>query len=199
MQDALINGKPNADFFPAVQNVPGQASLADFNALVLAHQDAVYSLASYLLGDPDLAEDVTQKAFLNAFLKLHTFRGGSFRNWVLGIVKNASFDELRRARRRPAFSLDALDDGSETTPEWSISPAQLPEQALERKERSNAVAAALRGLKADYRAAVVLVDFQGLDYADAAQVLGVPIGTLKSRVSRARRQLTAQPALQPYL
>ncbi len=197
MQDALTTAQSNATYHPAARDT--QADLADFNALVLEHQDAVYHLACYLLGDPDLAEDVTQKAFLNAYLKLHTFRGGSFRGWLLGIARNASYDELRRARRQPAFSLDALDNGDETTPQWSASPALQPEQTLERKERSNAVAAALRGLKTMYRAAVVLVDVHGLDYADAAQVLGVPLGTLKSRVAHARRQLTAQPALQPYL
>lgn len=198
MQNTLT-AQPIAPCLPAARDTSDPACLADFNELVLAHQDAAYHLACCLLGDPDLAEDVTQKAFLNAFLKLHTFRGGSFRNWLLGIVKNASFDELRRARRRRFFSLDALDDGDETTPEWSISPAQQPEPALERKERQAALFSALRGLKTGYRAAVVLVDLQGLDYADAAQVLGVPLGTLKSRVARARRQLTAQPALQPYL
>jgi RNA polymerase sigma-70 factor, ECF subfamily len=171
-----------------------------FNQLVLDHQDAAFNLAFYLLGDPDLAQDITQKAFINAYKQFSQFKGHNFRGWIMTIVRNACYDEQRSIKRRKTLSLDALSEGESEWSEWLrvTNPEPSPEQALERKERSRAVLQALDMLNADYRSAVVLVDLQGLDYQKAAQMIGIPVGTLKSRLARARRQLTTHLPVPAY-
>jgi RNA polymerase sigma-70 factor, ECF subfamily len=171
--------------------------LATYNRLVLENQDAAYNLACYLLGDPDLAEDATQKAFIKAYLQLHQYKGPSFRAWLLAIVRNACYDELRKIKSRPALSLESLDTEDTGWAEWlSLSHDEPgPEEFTECRERDQAVRSALLSLNEAFRSVIVLVDLHGLDYQEASQALGVPIGTIKSRLARARRQLTRLPEL----
>lgn len=166
-------------------------SLQDFNELVLEHQDAAFRLAYYLLGDPAAAEDITQNAFLTAFEKYYTFRGPSFRSWLLTIVKNACYDEFRLRRRREVVSLDYID-ADESGTEWlgTTGYAPDPEQLFEQNEQARRVWDALMQLSEEHRTVVTLVDLHGLDYQEAAQVIGKPVGTVKSRLSRARLQLS---------
>ena len=164
--------------------------LSFFNNLVLDHQDAVYNFAFYLLGDPDLAEDVTQKAFLNAYLSYDTFHGPSVRSWLLKIVKNAAYDELRRIQRHPALSIEDMESDETSGSEWDLlsSGGPTPEQEILDRERADMIQDALARLGEAFRMVIVLVDIQELDYQEAAQVLGVPVGTVKSRLARARQQ-----------
>jgi RNA polymerase sigma-70 factor (ECF subfamily) len=170
-----------------------EAALTRFNNLILEHQDSAFNLASYLLGDPDLAEDITQKAFINAYLHFSTFHGSSFRAWLLKIVQNACYDEIRRLRRHPSYSLDAAWDEEDNGDPWLEShftvEADRPEQSVEEKEQSAAIHRALDLLPQAWRSAVVLVDLEGLDYREAALATGVPLGTIKSRLARGRKQL----------
>jgi RNA polymerase sigma-70 factor (ECF subfamily) len=174
-----------------------QEDLAAFNQLVLEHQDSAYNLAYYLLGDPDLAEDVTQKAFLNAYLKFCTFQGDSFRAWILTIVRNACYDELRLSKRRRVLSIDDLEEEDAGDSIWLEASRQVPtpEQAFDSRETQDLIEKALATLREEYREVLVLVDLQGLEYQAAAQVIGRPVGTVKSRLARARRQLMEAPAL----
>ena len=94
-----------------------QGDLNAFNSLVLTHQTVAYNLAYRILGDAAPAADATQEAFLSAFRHLRSYRGGSFRAWVLRIVTNASYDELRRQKRRPAVSLDGMGSEDSDAPE----------------------------------------------------------------------------------
>ncbi len=167
--------------------------LASFNALILEYQDAAYNFACYLLGDADIAEDVTQQAFINAYLHLDTFRGEQFRSWLFKIIKNACFDELRRQKRRRSYSLDNMKTTESSEPEWDhLSPRPLsPEQAIEQNEYSQQIQAALNRMDESFRTVLVLTEIQELDYQEAARVLGVPLGTVKSRLARARRQFHA--------
>ncbi|MBM3141403.1 MAG: sigma-70 family RNA polymerase sigma factor [Chloroflexi bacterium] len=162
-----------------------------FNALVIRHQDAVYSLALRMLGGREAAEDATQEAFLRAYRRLDSFRGGNFRSWLFSIVANAARDELRRRRRRPQVSLDrAADDaGGERRAVEPPDPDPLPEARALQSEVRGALEQALRGLPPDWREVVLLVDVHGLAYDEAAAALGVPVGTVRSRLSRARAQL----------
>ena len=162
-----------------------------FNRLVLAYQDQVYNHAFRVMGENAAAEDATQEAFISAYKNLSGFRGGSFRAWLLRIVTNACYDELRRRKRRPSTPLEPLDeDGEEVeSPSWLIDVSELPEDELEREELGRAIQHCLNSLPADFRTAVVSVDLQGLDYAEAAQVLRLPLGTVKSRLARARLRL----------
>jgi RNA polymerase sigma-70 factor (ECF subfamily) len=165
--------------------------LDSFNRLVLAYQDLVYNQAFRMIGEEESADDATQNAFLSAYNHLGSFRGGSFKAWLLRIVTNACYDELRRRKRRPTIPLEPLDDAGEEveSPTWMVDPADRPEEQVQRLELQNAIQHCLDNLPDDFRSAVVMVDVQGMDYSEAAESIGTPIGTIKSRLARARLRL----------
>ena len=165
--------------------------LDSFNRLVLAYQNIVYAQAYHMMGEPDSAEDATQVAFISAYRKLSSYRGGSFRAWLLRIVTNACYDELRRRQRRPTTPLEPLDEDNEEieSPRWLEDPSESPEESVARAELSDAIRRCLEALPDDFRAVVVLVDIQGFDYREVAEVIGKPVGTVKSRLSRSRVRL----------
>jgi len=162
-----------------------------FNRLVLAYQDMAYHLAMRMLSDPDQAEDVTQTAFLSAYRHLSSFRGGSFKAWVMRMVTNACYDELRRRQRHPSTPLEPLDDDDESieSPSWMADDGLSPEEQLEQKELDRAIQRCLQQLDEEFRAVVIFIDLQGMDYQEAAEILGKPLGTVKSRLARARLKL----------
>ncbi len=168
-----------------------QGDQAAFNQLVLRYQERIFNLAARILGDPDAADDITQNTFVTAYLNLPRFRNGSFRSWLYRIATNACYDVHRLHKRHPVLSIEnkelaeermsPLDDFSSHT--------ALPESELERHELARTVQHALGQLDFDLRAVVILVDQQDFDYEEAAQSLGIPVGTVKSRLSRARQRL----------
>lgn len=159
---------------------------AAFNQLVLAYQELAYNVAWRLVGDADLAADVTQEAFLSAFRHLDQFKAGSFRSWLLRIVTNGSYDLLRARRRHPNQSLDDLvDEGSFDAPD----PGPLPEKIILRREQIEGINAAIQLLPIEQRSVLVLADVQGLSYEEITAVLEVNLGTVKSRLNRARTRL----------
>lgn len=162
-----------------------------FNHLVLAHQDLVYNHAFALLKDHDIAEDAAQESFIKAFQHLAEFRGGSFRAWLLKIATNAAYDVLRRSCRRPVASLFPEDDyGVENeSPSWLADPTISPETRVEQNEMAMELHRMLGELPRAFRSVITLVDVYEFDYAEAARTLGVPIGTVKSRLARARFQM----------
>ncbi|MCB2178633.1 sigma-70 family RNA polymerase sigma factor [bacterium] len=168
-----------------------QGDLDAFNRLVLAYQDIAYNVAYRVLGERTGAEDAVQDAFLSAYRKLKTYRGGSFKAWLLRIVTNACYDELRRQKRRPTVALQPTntDDEEIESPAWLEDPGESPEEAALRVELSNAIQHCLDGLDTDFRVVVVMVDIQGMDYAEAAEAVSSPLGTIKSRLARARARL----------
>jgi RNA polymerase sigma-70 factor, ECF subfamily len=171
-----------------------QAAAGDleaFNQLVLRHQNMAYNHALALVGDQAEAEDVTQESFVKSFQALQTFRGGSFRGWLLKIVTNTAYDILRRSRRHPSQPLFPQDDeGDETeSPAWLADPNASVQAAVERNEESKRLQSLLDELPDVYRSVITLVDLYELDYTEAAQALRVPVGTVKSRLARARLQM----------
>lgn len=168
-----------------------QGDLDAFNRLVLAYQDLVYNQAYRMMGEADSAEDATQEAFISAYRNLRSYRGGSFRGWLLRIVTNACYDELRRRQRRPTVPLEPLAWGEEEieSPSWTADPGELPEETVARGELGMAIQNCLNELPDEFRTVVVLVDVQGFDYKEASDVVGKPVGTIKSRLSRARVRL----------
>jgi RNA polymerase sigma-70 factor (ECF subfamily) len=168
----------------AARRGDGQA----FNMLILNYQAMAYNVAYRMLHDQDAASDATQDAFISAFQALRSFRGGSFKAWLLRIVVNACYDQLRLAQRRPTSSLEDLlvdPDHSEMLTDYG----ELPEEYTIRQDLSRAIQAGLDKLSPELRAAVVLSDIQGLSYAEIAEATGVPLGTVKSRLSRGRARL----------
>jgi RNA polymerase sigma-70 factor (ECF subfamily) len=168
-----------------------RGDLDAFNALVLTYQDILYNTALRILGDEELAADATQEAFISAFRALNSYRGGSFRAWLMRTVTNACFDELRRKKRRPTTPLEPeTEDGDEfETPSWLADPNASPEDELDQAELEHAIQHCLENLPTDFRAVVVLADIQGLDYTEVAAVVKKPLGTIKSRLARARLRL----------
>jgi RNA polymerase sigma-70 factor (ECF subfamily) len=176
---------------PALIRNAQHGDLDAFNTLVLAYQDIVYNTALRILGDEDLAADASQEAFISAFRALNSYRGGSFRAWLLRTVTNACYDELRRKRRRPTTPLEPeTGDGDEVeTPRWLADPNASPEEQLDQVELEHAIQHCLENLPTDFRTVVVLADIQGLDYTEVAAVVKKPLGTIKSRLARARLRL----------
>jgi len=168
-----------------------RGDLDSFNRLVLVYQDMIYSQAFRMIGEEESADDASQTAFISAYNHLSSFRGGSFKAWLLRIVTNACYDELRRRKRRPTVPLEPLDDTGEEveSPRWMVDPAEQPEDRIQRLELQRAIQHCLDRLPDEFRSTVVMVDIQGLDYSEASQAIGKPIGTIKSRLARARLRL----------
>lgn len=159
-----------------------------FNQLILEYQQMAFNVAYRILSDEDRAMDATQDAFLRGFRALHQFRGGSFKAWLLRIVTNCSYDQLRVKQRRPTTPIDDLveDDEHSTIVE---DPGERPEDHVERMELGSAIQTALSLLPEEQRTVLVLSDIEGLSYEEIAEVTLVSLGTVKSRLSRARAKL----------
>jgi RNA polymerase sigma-70 factor (ECF subfamily) len=159
-----------------------------FNRLVIIYQDAVYNVAYRVAGEPDLAADATQEAFISAFHNLGSYKGGSFKAWLMRIVTNACYDEFRRRKRRPLSSLDEISEINESAPVLS-SDELGPEDHQQQAELVAAIERCLHDLPDDQRVAAVLCDVEGYDYNEIAEIMSTSLGTVKSRISRARSKL----------
>ena len=169
-----------------------KGDLEAFNRLVLAYQDLAFNVAYRMLADEDLAADAVQKAFISAYKNLRTYRGGSFKAWVLRMVTNGCYDELRRQKRRPTIALEPVspDDGEEMeSAQWLRSSDPQPDEVFDQAELEHALQHCLENLPAEFRAVVILVDVQGMDYEEVSQSVHSPLGTVKSRLARARLKL----------
>lgn len=160
-----------------------------FNALVLRYQDAVYSLAYRIMGEPAAAADAAQDAFITAYRRLETYRGGQFKSWLLRITTNTCYDALRYDKRRPADHLDDLPGGD--TDDGPPLPDNLPtpEQAAQSAELQRALQNCITALKADQRVVLVMSDVEGYSYQEIADHVNTQLGTVKSRLSRARKAM----------
>ena len=166
-----------------------QGDVQAFNALVLHYQAQVYNLAYRVMGERDSAADATQEAFISAYKNLKRFRGGSFKAWLMRIVTNACYDELRRRQRRPQTSLEALHVVEEDANPSLVMPSEGPEAHTQRMELAVAIQQCLGALPEDQRTAAVLSDIEGYSYDEMATIMEVSLGTVKSRLSRARAKL----------
>jgi RNA polymerase sigma-70 factor, ECF subfamily len=169
-----------------------------FNQLILTYQDMAFRLAVRILEDDASAADAVQVAFLSAYHGLKNFRSQTFRGWLLRIVRNACIDELRRRRRHPLLALEPYtEEGEEMeSARWLVDPGLSPEEWVMQRETRARIDRCLRNLPEEMREVILLVDVEGLDYVEAAEALNVPLGTVKSRVARARARL--QIALHEY-
>ncbi|MBN2471068.1 MAG: sigma-70 family RNA polymerase sigma factor [Anaerolineae bacterium] len=167
-----------------------QGDIHAFNDLVLIYQDRVYTAAYRIMGDEPSAADAAQDAFIAAYRKIATYRGGSFISWLLRIVTNTCYDELRRRKRRPQEGFDDLaPEDSLDPPPQLVSSAENPEAYTQRMELSSGIEDCIRHLSDEHRVLVVLRDVEELDYNEIASMTGLELGTVKSRLSRARARL----------
>ena len=170
--------------------VAQRGDVESFNELVRLFEGRVYTLCYRMLGDAESAADAAQDAFLAAFRNLRSFRGGSFRSWMLRIATNTCYDVLRVRKRRPSVSLDIeADDESASSPLQIADTAESPDDFAQRRELAAAIQQGLTALPDEQRIVLILSDIQGLAYEEIAQITNSNLGTVKSRLSRGRARL----------
>ena len=161
-----------------------------FETLVLEYEKNVYNIALRMTGNSEDAADMTQEAFIKAYNSLQSFRGDSkFSVWLYRIVSNVCLDFLRSKNRRPTVSLSVEDDDGEDAQLDVADESQTPELLLDRKLTRDSVRRGLDSLPPDYRQIQLLREIQGLSYDEIAQALSLEVGTVKSRIFRARKRL----------
>ena len=166
-----------------------RGDLTAFNTLVLQYQDVVYSVCYRIMGDVDSAADASQDTFITAYRRLETYRGGNFKSWLLRVATNTCYDLLRYQKRRPATNFDDLvsDELDDGPPIPDNSPT--PEQAAQQNELSAMIQECISALNTDQRVVLVMTDIEGYSYQEIAETVGTQLGTVKSRLSRARVNL----------
>jgi RNA polymerase sigma-70 factor (ECF subfamily) len=173
-----------------------QGDIEAFNQLILSYQQTAYGAVYRLVGNADVAADITQDAFISAFRNIHSFRAGSsFRSWLLRIASNMACDHWRRMQRHPQESLDELTDEDElhSTSELSAlvetNQEHNPEAVLLNQELQEVIQRGLQLLPLEQRVAVVLCDIQGFSYDEVAMATETSLGTVRSRIARGRARL----------
>src|SRR4026209_1227197 len=157
-----------------------------FNDLVTLYQDSLFALVVRMVPDRDQAADAVQEAFFSAYRNLTSFRGGSVKSWLNRICVNAAMDTQRARKRRPVQPYPAFEDESWQPPAGDEADT---DRIAVHAERSGVLAAAMAPITDDQRAAIVLYDVEGYDYAEIAEMTGVSLGTVKSRIHRGRLSL----------
>lgn len=193
------DGKPSGATDTELLSAARSGDRAAFGQIVVRFQDRLFTAVLRLVGDHDDARELTQEAFTRALMNLEQFRGDAqVYTWLFRIAMNLSISRLRKSSRRRVFSLDAPSGsngrGGDETQAASLmdrvsSSVERPDAVVERREARQAVLAALGRLDSEYRAILVMRDIEGFDYQQMAEILDLPLGTLKSRLFRARLAL----------
>ncbi len=172
-------------------NLAKKGELDAFNQLILMYQDMAYNVAYRIMNDDAAAADATQDAVISMYRRIDTYRGGSFKAWFMRIVTNQCYDALRWQKRRPAVALEPeTDDGEQMeSPAWLEDDKLKPEESLEKNELEDAIQHCINHLPKDFKTVFLLVDVNGEDYETVAESIQSPIGTVKSRLSRARQRM----------
>lgn len=163
-----------------------------FEKLVLEYEKSVYNIALRMTGNSEDASDMTQEAFIKAYNSLQSFRGDSkFSVWLYRIATNVCLDFLRSRSRKPTVSLSVEDNEGEEVQLDVADESQSPELLLDRQMTRESVRRGLETLSPEYRQILLLREIQGLSYDEISQALGLEVGTVKSRIFRARKKLCA--------
>ena len=160
--------------------------LEAFNQLVLIYQDYLFALVVRVVHDRDSAADAVQEALFSCYRNLDRFRGDSFRSWLTRIALNAATDVLRYRKRRPADPYPEWEDDSWQPPAGAEAS---PERRTMRRQTARVLTEALAEITSDQRTAIVMYDVEGFDYQEIADITGVSLGTVKSRIHRGRLAL----------
>jgi RNA polymerase sigma-70 factor (ECF subfamily) len=196
MAKDVLSPIEEADAIAAAQ----RGDLAAFNRLVTAYQGLAYSVAYRTLQNPDSAADAVQDSFVKAYKAIAAFQGGSFKSWIIRIVANTCYDLLRTRQHRMTDSLEDLPVDEDQAVQLE-DPAESPAAFAERMELSALIEQSIAALPADLRLVLTLCDVHGYSYEEIAEMVQAPMGTVKSRISRARARirdlLLRQPELLP--
>ncbi len=165
-----------------------RGDLDAFNQLILRYQNMAWSVAYRLLRDPDAAADAVQESFIKAFRALDSFQGGNFKSWLMRIVSNTAYDLLRARKRRATDSLEDLPMEQEYITHLT-DRAESPHERAERRELAELLEEAIDSLPEDQRLVLLLSDVEGYSYDEIAEILEIPVGTVKSRLSRGRSKV----------
>ena len=157
-----------------------------FNRLVSVHQNAVYGFVLRLVRLNNVADDVTQETFISAFRSIRSMRGANFRAWMMTVARNKAYDYFRKSGRRREISVEHDEQNFASR---LIAKSPDPETAALGAELRMAIEHCIGRLGNDQKVAVLLIDVHGHSYEDASDIAGVSIGTVKSRLSRARRRI----------
>jgi RNA polymerase sigma-70 factor (ECF subfamily) len=174
-----------------------RGDITAFDELLTLHEKHAYNLAYRLTNNYDDANDIVQEAFIRVYNSIHSFRGdANFSTWLYRVITNVYLDQRKKEKNRPHTSLEEyieLDDSTVSRQVQDTNP--LPDEMLEDKERKDMIESAIRQLPDYQRAMVVLYHVQGCSYEEIGQIMGMPLGTVKSRLNRAR--LALKDKLQP--
>lgn len=168
-----------------------QGNLDAFNQLVVIYQTAVYNTAFRIMNDSEAADDIAQTAFISAWQHMGSFKGDSFKPWILRITINACYDEIRRLRRHPSTPLEPVSEENEENEDavWLTDPSLQPDELSLQKDTMATVADCMGSLPEEYRIVLQLIDVHEFNYQDAADMINKPLGTIKSRLLRARLRM----------
>lgn len=177
---------------PSLQRLIARAQAGDdsaFNLIIEQFQGIAYSVAYRTLQSEGAAGDAVQESLLKAYRALHQFQGGSFKSWLLRIVANTCYDVMRTAQWRNTDSLDSMTEEEGESAASLVDHGASPHEQVERAELSDWIEAGIRALQPDQRLALTLCDVHGYSYEEIADITGQPMGTVKSRINRARTRL----------
>lgn len=168
-----------------------QGNLDAFNQLVVIYQTAVYNTAFRIMNDSEAADDIAQTAFISAWQHMGSFKGDSFKPWILRITINACYDEIRRLRRHPSTPLEPVSEENEENEDavWLTDSSLQPDELSLQKDTMATVADCMGSLPEEYRIVLQLIDVHEFNYQDAADMINKPLGTIKSRLLRARLRM----------
>ena len=171
-----------------------QGDMRAFEELILKHEKIVYNLALRMMNHSEDAQDIAQEVFLKAYRSLSNFdERSAFSTWLYRITHNTCIDEMRKRKGKQTYSLEEELESEEGTMQRQIADAgDTPEESLLRAEQKSEILQALDRLSEEHKAAILLRDVKGLSYEEIAEILELSLGTVKSRISRARNQLKTE-------
>lgn len=171
-----------------------QGDLTAFEELILKHEKIVYNVALRMMNHSEDAKDISQEVFLKAYRNIANFdERSAFSTWLYRITTNTCIDEMRKRKGKQSYSLEEELENEDGTMQRQIADeGDTPEESLLREERKSEILQALEKLSAEHKAAVVLRDVKGLSYEEISEILDLSLGTVKSRISRARNQLKTE-------
>ncbi len=194
MGDNPAENRREPDLIRAAQEGDREA----FDRLVEAHYRTVYNTAYRMLGRPSAASDATQAVFVRVWEALSSFRGdASLSTWLYRITMNVCLDELRRRKNQPLSLTEEDDEGEPASERDMPDTSDEPARTTEQRDLQRLVHEAISRLTEDFRTVIVLYDLRGLSYREVSSVLDIPLGTVKSRLNRARKALREEMA--PYM